>query len=49
MSTQLEDAEELLKLNEELAKKYPDSFSIRFSRDNWMQYIDELREEAKTK
>lgn len=49
MSTQLEDAEELLKLNEELVKKYPDSFSIRFSRDNWRQQVEQLREEAEHK
>lgn len=48
MSTQLEDAEELLKMNENLAKKYPDSFAVQFDTDSFRRYVEELREEDKT-
>ena len=46
MKTQLEDAEELLKLKEAMAEKYPDSFAMRFGLDSFRRHVDELREET---
>ena len=48
MKTRLEEAEELLKQKEELAKKHPDSFAVQFDTDSFRRHVEELRDVDKT-
>lgn len=48
MKTQLEEAECLLKWKQDMAKKYPDSFALRFGVDSFRNHVEELREDEKT-